>query len=163
MGRKEAIKNINKEVSPIGELLVSDPENNILNESIDKNKLNFTIDSLKEVDNYLDKVRKKKKYLNEQDIKKIILRCGTYLGEVIRRLKNRRFIWIPYNTASKISKGRLPLGEDLTTCFILYDKKNNLFWFPLAKSYKFIESGRADNLWSFAVVCLDFKEIKKRR
>jgi len=155
---KKLIKNENKVVSPIGLLLANDAKENVFGEYLDRNKLNFTINSLKDVDNYLDKIRKNKRKLNEYDLKKIVLRCGTYLGEVIRKLKPNRFMWISYPTATKINEKPLLVDQDITTIYIIYDKIHDRFWFPLGKPYKFLDSGKADNLWSFATTCLKFKE-----
>lgn len=160
MSKKGLIKDENDEVESIALLLVDDNNNNVLKQYLEVEKIDYSVNSLKIVDNYLDKVRKK---LSEEEIKKVILRCGTYLGRVIRKVNPNRFIWISYDTAVKISGKGLPIPDDLTTAFILYDKANERFWFPLSKVYKFLYHGRADNLWSFAVICLKFKEKKRTK
>ncbi|MBI3334389.1 hypothetical protein HYZ97_02795 [Candidatus Pacearchaeota archaeon] len=148
------IKNENEKTAEIGMLLFSDAENNPLQRLLNIKKLNFSLESLREVDNYIEKLRKNKKELKERDIKRVILRCGTYLGEIIRR-SNHNFIWITYDAASKISKEIKAHQKNLLNHLILYDLQKERFWFPLNKVYKFLEYGRGDNLWSFATVALD--------
>ena len=161
--KRDKIKDKNKEVFSIS-LLLADDANNVLTKYLDKDKLDFTIGSLKVVDNYLDKVRKERKNLNEKDIQKIILRCGTYLGEVIRKSRPKQFVWLSYNSALEFpSFKKFGFEKDITTYYVLFNKESKGFWFPLAKPYKFLENGRADNLWSFAKVCLNLKEIEKKK
>ena len=148
------IKDENENVQNIGNLLITDKENNPLKEKLSISKLNINLNSLREIDKYLEIIRKNKKKLNEREIKQVILRCGTYLGEVIRKTKPDRFIWVSYDVALKMNKGKMPLEQDISTIFILYDKTSERFWFPLGKAYKFIEYGKADSLWAFAKICL---------
>lgn len=158
MAKNKIIKNENKEVAPISLLLVKNSEGNVLGQYLNTDTLNFSITSLRKVDQYLEKIRKNRKKLSGEEIKKVILRCGTYLGEVIVKTYPKRFTWISYKTTSKVYEGEhFPLEQDITTCFVLYDRLNDKFWFPLGKVYKFIYYGRAENLWSFATICLDFK------
>ena len=60
-----------------------------LREHLEEDKLDYSLKSLSVIDKYLDVVHKKKKNLSDDDLSKIILRCGAYVGEV---LKNR--IWV---------------------------------------------------------------------
>lgn len=150
------MKNENKKASSMGILLVEDQDNNIHNNFLEVNRLDFTLESLKYVDSYLEKVRKKK--LNEDYLKKILLRCGTYLGEVIRKLGDKKFVWISYEEAKSINSTINEFPKDITTHLIIMNKKTKRLWFPIAKVHKFINSGKADNLSAFARVCLEFKE-----
>ena len=80
------------------------------------------------------------------------------MGEVIRKKELNRFNWYSYENACKLSNGRNGIeeyGKDVRTYFILYDTSKEGFLFPLAKVHKFLEYGRQDNLWSFAMVVLD--------
>ncbi len=149
---------VNEELRCMG-LLITQKDNEMpFSNLIKYGKLNFSVDSLNYVDDYLDKVRKNKKKLNHDQLKKVVIRCGTYLGEVVRKANPKKFKWITFDQAYKLSKkdGRKYLdylGKDLTSCFILYDSKN--FNFPLAKPFKFLENGREDSLIGFAMLCLD--------
>lgn len=153
------INSENDKIKNIGLLIVHDHADNPLSKSINVNKLDFSLSSLKEIDKYLEKVRKKR--LDDEEIKKIILRCGAYLGEVIRKIAPRRFVWISYETAYKVDKSIAALGRDLLTHTVIYDRQEKRFWFPLNKVYKYLKCGKGDNLWSFAVVCLGRKNKKR--
>jgi len=156
---------VNEEVSCIGLLITEEnPEMPFYN-FIDFKKLDFSVESLNHLDNYLDKIRKNKKNLSNEKLMKVIIRCGTYLGEVIRKTNPKKFKWIKYDEAYKIAnkdgkKFLDYLGKDLTNSFILYDSKN--FNFPLAKPLKFIENGREDSLIGFAMLCLGKAEKNSR-
>ena len=152
------INNINKDVESIGILLKDHPEGNILGKLIDVDKLDFSTESLKAVDDYLNKVRTKLKKLTKTEIKTIILRCGTYLGEVMRKKEPHKFIWINYKTACKLAELTKELKKDIRTGIVLYNLKTKSVLYPLAKVWKFLEYGRGDNLWSFATVLLRLKE-----
>lgn len=151
------MKYVTDEVKNIGILLKEDSENTPMGKYLNPKKLDFSLKSLNYVDDYLEKVRKNKKKLTDEEINKVIIRCGTYLGEVIRKEKPKKFNWITYDEAHKLSKEFMQMiGKNITTHFILYDNHN--FSFPLGKAYKFLEYGRSDSLWGFAKLCLeDFK------
>ncbi|MGV8131809.1 MAG: hypothetical protein ACP5N7_06950 [Candidatus Pacearchaeota archaeon] len=137
-----------EKVREMGILLAKDHEANPYTNLLNFKKLDFSVKSLEEVDRYLNSVRKKK--LTEDEIKKIVLRCGTYLGEVIIRNKPNDFKWITRDEA------KLPgfIANDLTTAFVLLKKSKEML-FPLAKAYKFIENGKDDSLWIFGMYALD--------
>lgn len=150
------IKNENRKVEDMGILLFTDAKNNVLGKYLNVKKLDFSIDSLEEVDNYIEKTRKNKKKLTEEEIKRIILRCGAYLGEAIRKNSGGDIIWISYEEGKKINDQlEKTVIRDITTHLILYDSEKKRIWFPLAKVYKFLEHGREDNTWAFAMVCLE--------
>src|SRR5579864_4657969 len=52
-------------------------------ELLDASRLDYSVESLGLVDDYLDEMRKRK--LEDQAYMKVVLRCGAYVGEVIRR------------------------------------------------------------------------------
>lgn len=149
------IKNENDNMENIGRLLINDKENIPLHEKLDITKLDLSITSLKEIDRYLEVINKNKRKLSNEEIKKIILRTGVYLGEVIRKSNKKIFIWLSYDEAFKLNKYLINYDKDILTGFVLYNLDTKEFWFPLAKAYKFIEYGKSDSLWAFAKVCLD--------
>lgn len=148
------IKDENLKGKDMGLLLKYDSKNNVMADYLDSRRLNFSLNSLQLVDTYLEKVRKYRKKLTEKEIKIIILRCGTYLGEVIRK-KKKNVIWISYEEASQLLKDFTNVYQcDITSTLVLYDKQTESFWLPLGKVYKFLEYGKADNLSSFAKVMI---------
>ena len=149
-----------KEVSCIGTLITQEDAVMPFYKSLDYEKLDFSLDSLNLLDDYLEMVRKNKKKLTQEQLMRVIIRCGSYLGEVIRKTDSKKFRWITYDQAYKIAdKDRKKyldyLGKDITTNFILYDSKSKTFNFTLAKPFKFLENGRGDSLIGLAMFCLN--------
>jgi len=138
----------------MGILLAYGKEGTPFSNLIDIVKLDFSVESLKEVDKYLAKVRKKK--LTEEEQKIIVLRCGTYLGEVIRTNSPKDFDWVHWDNA-KNDFMQKHFARDLTTVYIILKKSSGNYLFPLAKVYKFIQNGKEDSLWVFAMWALDIK------
>jgi len=152
------INNDNKKMEDIGILLFKDKEGNPLGNTLNINRLDMSITSLKEVDKYLERIRKNKKKLTDKEINKVILRTGTYLGEVIRRKNKKNFIWLSYEEGSKLGDFLEKLGKNILTSSVIYDSKNDRFLFVLGKPYKFMEYGKSESLWAFAKVCLEYNE-----
>lgn len=149
-----------KEVSCIGGLITQEDAEMPLYKSINYKKLDFSLESLNHLDDYLNLVRKNKKKISNEQLMKVIIRCGSYLGEVIRKSNTKKFKWITYDQAYKIAdKDRKKLldylRKDITTNFILYDSKSRTFNFTFAKPFKFLENGRGDSLIGLAMLCLN--------
>lgn len=145
------IKNENEKGKCIGLLLKHDYKENILPKYLNHKKLDYSLESLKYIDDYLECIRKSKKKLSIEQKKILILRCGTYVGEVIRKHYQKKFIWISYEEACKISKDFSEIYEgDITVGLVLYNKKSERFWLPLNKVYKFLKYGKSNSLKFFA-------------
>src|SRR5262245_9239111 len=73
-------------------------------ELLDASRLDFSLKSLAFVDDYLDKMRKRKLDEDGDDYLRLVLRSGAYVGEVIRRnAKGTTFHWLDYKGALKIN------------------------------------------------------------
>src|SRR5262245_50787584 len=68
-------------------------------ELLDPQKLDFSLASLEHVDDYLDVVHQDQP--GEEDLLRVVLRCGAYVGEVIRRLSPRGYHWLDYEGAAR--------------------------------------------------------------
>src|SRR3979411_2965554 len=78
------------------DLISDDPTPGI--EFLDTSRLDFTVESLGVVDDYLDGMRDEK--LEEEAYGKLVLRCGAYVGEVIlRNAKGKIYHWLDYDGA----------------------------------------------------------------
>jgi hypothetical protein len=122
-------------------------------ELLDASRLDYTIESLAHVDDYLDQMRKRK--LEDEAASKLVLRAGAYVGEVIRRnVKNKQHHWLDYKGAVKINEMVKDFGEDLGTAAVLWNGEDGLS-FPLGKIIKFLENGREDSVQFFAKVMID--------
>ena len=130
-------------------------------EFLDASQLNFSVESLATVDKHLEVMRKKmrKKNLADQSLIKFVLRCGAYVGEVIRRnIKGKEYHWLDYEDAAKLDKSIAGYGKSLGTVGILWDGKTG-FTFPLNKVIKFFQNGSEDSVRAFAKVIISQPSI----
>ena len=135
------------------DLVLDDPTPGM--ELLDSSRLDFTVKSLRFVDDYLARMRKRKLEEEGDDYYKLVLRCGAYVGEVIlRNAQGTTFHWLDYNGALKISKSIADFGECLGSAAALWDSDTGL-WFPLSKVQKFLDNGREDSVQFFAEVVIE--------
>jgi hypothetical protein len=138
------------------ELVADDPTPG--SELLDPSRLDFTVESLGFVDDYLDQMRQRQLVEGEEDYGKVVLRCGAYVGEVIlRNAKGTTYHWLDYKGALKINKSIADFGEDLGSAAVLWDSATGLT-FPLGKVQKFLDNGREDSVQYFAKVMIDASE-----
>src|SRR5262245_42451493 len=62
-----------------------------------RDKLDYSLESLKLVDEYLAYLHKHKKKISDADWNSTVLYGGAYVGEVIRRETDGHFAWIDYD------------------------------------------------------------------
>jgi hypothetical protein len=124
-------------------------------ELLNASRLDFTVKSLKFVDDYLARIRKRKLDEDSEDYSKLVLRCGAYIGEVIlRNARGPTFHWLDYKSALKINKDIADFGECLGSAAVLWDSGTGL-WYPLSKVQKFLDNGREDSVRFFADVVIE--------
>jgi tetratricopeptide (TPR) repeat protein len=134
------------------ELVADDPTPG--SELLDSARLDFSLDSLAFVDDYLAQMRKRKLDEDGEDYSKLVLRCGAYVGEVIlRNALGTTFHWLDYKGALKINESIADFGECLGSAAALWDSDTGL-WFPLSKVQKFLDNGRGDSVQFFAEVVI---------
>jgi len=153
-GRKMKLQD--KALSELGqmfaspELMEDDPTPGA--ELLDSARLDFSIKSLKFVDDYLAKMRKRRLVENSEDYCKLVLRCGAYVGEVVLRNSNSKgYHWLDWKGALKINKDIADFGESIGGAAVLWDSNDRLI-FPLSKVQKFLDNGREDSVQFFAKV-----------
>jgi hypothetical protein len=123
-------------------------------ELLDPSRLDFTVESLGFVDDYLDQMRKRNLEEGGDAYYKLVLRCGAYVGEVIRRnATGKTYHWLDYKGGLQISKRIADFGESLGSAAILWDSATGLT-FPLGKVQKFLDNGREDSVQFFAQAIL---------
>jgi len=138
------------------ELVADDPTPG--SELLDASRLDFTIESLGFVDDYLDQMRERQLVEGEDDYCKLVLRCGAYVGEVIiRNSKGKTYHWLDYKGALKIDNSIADFGEGLGGAAVLWDSATGLT-FPLGKVQKFLDNGREDSVQFFATVMIEKSE-----
>ncbi len=114
--------------------------------------LDYSFDSLKIIDSYLDEIRKKKHELSDEQYTKVVMRCGIYCGEVIKKHSKNSRRWIVYEdfmARNPEFKDKFPMS--VANGVALFAEPDN-FSFPLAKVVKYLENGPEDSLYFFAQV-----------
>lgn len=146
-------------LADIAHFLIDDKESGFplpMRDYLDAVKLDYSLESIKEVDSYLEHVYKDKDKLTDEQLLKIVLRCGGYVGEVIKRQSAKKFRWIKYDEAVDIDQTVKNIERSSLTLFILYSEPRN-FSFPIAKAAKYIQNDSEDSLYYFAVMVGEFK------
>lgn len=159
---KKKSEDINLDVASMGSFLVDDKEadlENPLKEHLSSEKLDYSPESLKYVDSYLDAVRNDRSSLSEAQLVKVILRCGAYCGEVIRKNSSKKFTWVTYEYATSKSPEIKTFSpqKDIFSSFILLEEPDS-FSFPFPKVWKYIENGPEDSLYFFASTVGSFQK-----
>jgi len=116
-------------------------------------RLDFSLQSLKHVDSYLGALHIDPPH-NDSDTLRMVLRCGAYVGEVIRRNSPHEMHWVTFEEAARHSKFVRGLSFSVSTAGILWTDRQNMC-FPLGKVCKFIENGCEDSVHSFASVLIE--------
>jgi len=143
---------VNREFSDLSRMLLQDRENpTYRHELLNEKELDFSVESLKHIDGYLEALHSAPP--QEEDIVRVVLRCGAYVGEVIRRNSHNRWNWIAFAEAAKYSAFAKGLGHSVGTAGILWRDSENMC-FPLAKVCKFLENGSEDSVYYFVRVFL---------
>ncbi len=114
--------------------------------------MDFSIESLEILEEYLESLRFN--LPENEELVKITLRAGSYIGEVIRKNSTIKYNWLEFSEAEKLNNQIKSIGFDLGTAVVLWAEPDN-FVFPLAKVLKRLENGAEDNVHSFAKVAID--------
>ena len=122
-------------------------------ELLNYRKLDFSLESLKHVDAYLETLHTNPPP-DENETVRIVLRCGAYVGEVIRKNSPCEWHWVTFEEAVRHSDFAKGLEHSLATAGILWRDPKNMC-FPLGKVCKFLENGSKDSVHSFAQVLLN--------
>jgi hypothetical protein len=123
-----------------------------LRESLESSKLDLSLISLREVEHYLDKVREKRGDLTDEQFYKVILRCGAYTGEVIKKNFSLKRTWVSREDfVKRHPEMREAVPESLGAAAVLFAEPDS-YAFPFGKVMKFIDNGSEDSLYFFAQV-----------
>jgi len=119
-------------------------------ESLDIARCDFSLKSLRAVDLHLETLRGRR--LEGPAMMKLVLRCGAYVGEVVRRhaATGKPWHWITYDEAVKLESRLASLGKGLGTAAVLWDGQRG-FFFPIARVGKYLENGAEDSVRVFAL------------
>lgn len=163
-GNKRKYEDLTETIAAIGQFLIDDTDSDVptpFKESLDSSKLDYSLESLRRVDSYLDKVRENREELSDEQFTKVILRCGAYCGEVIRKNSTKDFYWINYDTAIVADPRVKDFEKSAYTFYVLFSEPQS-FSFPLAKVGKYLDNGPEDSLYFFAVMVGEFNQRRRR-
>jgi len=135
----------------LAQMFLSDPDDPTPGgESLDVARCDFSVESLRVVDGHLETMRGRR--LEGPALMKLVLRCGAYVGEVVRRhaATGTPWHWITYAEAVKLDGRLASLGQGLGTAAVLWDGEGG-FVFPLARVGKYLEHGAEDSVRAFAL------------
>jgi hypothetical protein len=114
-------------------------------ESLNVAQCDFSLESLRVIDAHLEAMRGR--HLEGQAMMKLVLRCGAYVGEVVRRhvATGTPWHWITYDDAVKLDARLASLGQSLGAAAVLWDGEHR-FVFPLARVGRYLENGAEDSV-----------------
>ena len=126
-----------------------------LPEKLDSSKLDYTIESLKSIDNYLVQLNAAANQLDNNQATNVIVFGGCYIGQVIIKNSTKEFKWFNYhdylaNTeqGKKLAQsGQLPY--DTSTSILLVSKSGSMT-LPLNKVARAIYEGPENNIHFYA-------------
>ena len=120
-------------------------------ELLDRSRLDYTLESLKHVDEYLDAIRRRT--LDDREFFVTVLRSGAYVGEVIRRTSTtRQFHWVDYDTAVRYSDVAASFGGPSSALAAILWEHSESMSFPLGKVAKFLDTGPEESTYLFGAV-----------
>lgn len=120
---------------------------------LDRRSLDYSIQSLKHVDEYLKWVHANRKKLTQSEWEVTVLWGGAYVGEVIRRNARGKHAWVDHEVlleANEMARNLLP-DRSTATCAVLVFGKD-AFTLPLNKIARFIEEGPENSVHYYASI-----------
>ncbi|MCH4245295.1 hypothetical protein [Acinetobacter gerneri] len=146
------------------ELALNDSNPTFNREFLDPQKLDYSLESLNYICEFL--IDSDKKELNLQpytDLVRLTFRVGAYVGETIRKNdKNKEWAWFEYDEAIKHYPSIDQYYEkSLGTQFLMVgmNKTKAQFSFPFNKVLKNLENGEEDSVYAFAITQLLLQEL----
>ena len=119
-------------------------------ERIDSKKLDYSFESLKAIDKYLEYLHKNNSTISQHEEINTIVWCGCYIGEVIKRSSEKVFHWENYHAYIERNpklKQLISFGPG-TMVFLVDDR--GAMTMPLNKVGRFIYEGPENNIHFYA-------------
>lgn len=121
-------------------------------EQLVRAKLDYSIGSLKGVDDYLKYLHENRPDQMGREWAKAILWGGAYVGEVIRRNASREYNWVDFDEFIREYPDTTRLlgdRKELGICALLTAGGGG-FTLPINKMIRFIHDGPEDSVWFYA-------------
>jgi hypothetical protein len=150
---------VDKEFSDLSLMLTLDDQNpTYRRDLLHPDALDFSLESLRHLDEYLEILHLSPP--EGPDFLRVALRCGAYVGEVMRRQSPGTYHWVAHKEAVKYSKLIAGFEYSIATAGILWE--NDESWsLPVGKVCKFLENGNEDSVHFFAQVLLNRRAAGK--
>lgn len=122
-------------------------------EKLNRRKLDYSLQSLKVVDRYLDYLHRHHSDQWGPQWVKTALWGGAYVGEVIRRQSQRQYDWIDFDEFAREYPETLKLlGSEKQLGFVsVLTPGEGSFTMPINKLLRFIHEGPGDSVHYYAV------------
>ena len=121
-------------------------------ESLDRGKLDYSLPSLKVVDEYLKRLHTNRPEQMSREWNIAVLWGGAYVGEVIRRNAQRKYDWVKFDDFIREypdTTRLLGAETQLAHCAVLTPGRG-AFTLPINKMLRFIYDGPADSVHFYA-------------
>jgi len=129
---------------------------------LSRENLDYSLDSLKEVDRWLSILAKDEVDPNKQNSAETIIWTGAYVGEVIRKCSQQEYNWQRYDDAMKGQSDDIKniIPSTFGTQFMLTTTHKG-FTLPINKVIRFLAEGPENSLHFYAGGYCDAKEKMK--
>lgn len=123
----------------------------LLAQQLDRSKLDFSLESLRAVDEWLSALREAGADSNDPQAAETVIWAGAYVGEVIRGCANRPYTWKRYEDymASQPVSVRNLIPYAFGTQFVLTSGGRGVT-LPINKVGRFLEEGPENSLYFYA-------------
>jgi hypothetical protein len=112
--------------------------------------LDFSVDSVKILTDYLDEVKKLNPSEDELDI--LILRAGSYLGEVIRKSSKIVWHWYEDETADYFNPGFDDIPWSLGVSSVMVHEPSGTMIYPILQVENYLTTGMEINLRAYVLL-----------
>jgi hypothetical protein len=126
--------------------------------------LDFSVESLKRVDEGLERLRqdlpeshdgeKDLSSVNERALFRLIASAGSYVGEVIRRGSGDGFQWVAHADLPADAMAVFGGQQDASNFAVLHDRLGGSFSLPMNRIGRFLTNGPEDSTHGFAIAIM---------
>ena len=118
---------------------------------LQRDKLDYTLESLKFIDEWLDVLYRNESELDDREWHLAVLRGGSYIGQVIRRNSPLKYGWVDYDdyVPSRPDLQKMIPERSTNTCALLVNERGSMT-LPLNKVARFISEGPENNVAFYA-------------
>jgi hypothetical protein len=123
-----------------------------LRKKLNSSVLDYSPNSLNEVDHYLSLLYRNGVDTSSIEYQNVVVWCGAYIGEVIRRNAFVQYHWVHYEDHMKKKDPSLKnlIPYTLGTHALLVEIDNGYLTMPINKVARFLDEGEANNIHFYA-------------